>query len=76
MTTNLFQYLGLCTDGQYESRDSLLVFMPHLCPRGTMHIIKELCKAQPVEIQPCQSVSPKLPKQQEGTVLQRWSTHL
>ncbi len=45
--TDLFQCLGLCTDGQYESRDSVLVFVPHQCPHG---IIKELWKAQPVAI--------------------------
>ncbi len=28
MWTNLFYCLGFCPDGQYESRDSLLVFVP------------------------------------------------
>ncbi len=32
------------------SRDSLLVFVPHECPHGTVHIIREPCKAQPVAI--------------------------
>ncbi len=29
MRTDLFECLGVCTDGQYESRDSLLVLVPH-----------------------------------------------
>ncbi len=45
---DLFECLGLCTDGQYESRDSLLVFVPRSYPHGTVRIIKEVCKAQSV----------------------------
>ncbi len=44
MRTNLFYCLGLCTKGQYDSRDSLLVLVPRSKPHGTVHIIKELCK--------------------------------
>ncbi len=33
--------LGLCTDGQCESRDSLLVVLPHQCLHGIVRIIKE-----------------------------------
>ncbi len=31
----MFQSLGFSTDGQYESRDSLLAFVPHSSPHGT-----------------------------------------
>ncbi len=37
--------LGLYTDGQSESRDSLLVFVPHQCPHGIVRIIKEPWRA-------------------------------
>ncbi len=52
MRTDLFSCLlvGLCTDGQFESRDSHLVFVPHQCPHGIVRNIKEPCKARPVAI--------------------------
>ncbi len=41
--------LSLCTDGQYKSRDSLLVFVPSYGPHGIVRIIKASCKAQLAE---------------------------
>ncbi len=43
---DFLQCLALCTEGQCESRDSLLVLLPYQNPHGTVRVIKESCKAQ------------------------------
>ncbi len=52
--------LGLYTVGQYESTESLLVVTPNQSQYGTVHIIKELCKAQwkPIKMRPVKNAVP------------------
>ncbi len=46
MRSNVLRSLDLCTLGQSESRDSLLVLVLHQSLHGTVGIITDLCKAQ------------------------------
>ena len=64
MRMNLIPCLGLCTNGQYESRDNSVVLVPHQSLHGSLRIINELCQA-PIKVWAIEKAVPLI---HEGTI--------